>query len=32
MSRSVLTAKFVLLLLVLASLALVLGTEPWGPN
>jgi hypothetical protein len=32
MSRSALTVKLVLLVLVLASLAIALGTEPWGPN
>jgi hypothetical protein len=32
MSRSALTVKFVLLMLVVASLAIALGTEPWGPN
>jgi hypothetical protein len=32
MTRHALTVKLVLLMLVLASLALALGNEPWGPN
>ena len=32
MSRTTLRAKFVLLMLVLGTLASVLGSEPWGPN
>jgi len=32
MSRYSLMVKLVLLVTVLASLALVLGNEPWGPN
>jgi hypothetical protein len=32
MLRTALAVKFVLLVLVLASLAIALGTEPWGPN
>jgi hypothetical protein len=32
MSRSTLRAKLVLLMLVLGTLASVLGSEPWGPN
>ena len=32
MSGKALYVKFVLLLLVLGTLALTLGTEPWGPN
>jgi hypothetical protein len=32
MSGKAMYVKFVLLVLVLASLAMVLGTEPWGPN
>jgi hypothetical protein len=32
MSRNTLYAKFVLLVLVLGTLASFLGSEPWGPN
>jgi hypothetical protein len=32
MSRNALYAKFVLLVLVLGTLAMFLGSEPWGPN
>ena len=32
MSRSSFYAKFVLLVLVLGTLAMFLGSEPWGPN
>jgi hypothetical protein len=32
MFRHALCVKFVLLVLVLASLAVVLGSEPWGPG
>jgi hypothetical protein len=32
MSRSTLLVKLVLLMLVLGTLASVLGSEPWGPN
>jgi hypothetical protein len=32
MSGKVLYVKFVLLMTVLATLALALGNEPWGPN
>ena len=32
MSGKALYVKFVLLVLVLGSIAFVLGTEPWGPN
>jgi hypothetical protein len=32
MSGKAMYVKFVLLVLVLASLAIALGTEPWGPN
>jgi hypothetical protein len=32
MSGKALYVKFVLLALVLTSLAIALGTEPWGPN
>jgi hypothetical protein len=32
MSGKSLYVKFVLVMLVLAALASVLGTEPWGPN
>jgi hypothetical protein len=31
-SRSALTAKLVLLVLVLGTVAMFLGSEPWGPN
>ncbi len=31
MSRNTLTAKFVLLVLVLGTLAMFLASEPWGP-
>jgi hypothetical protein len=30
--RGTLTTKFVLLVLVLGTLAVFLGSEPWGPN
>jgi hypothetical protein len=32
MSRTALTTKLILLLLVLSTLAMILGSEPWGPN
>ena len=32
MTRHALAVKLVLLMLVLATLALALGNEPWGPN
>ena len=32
MSRSAFDSKFVLLVLVLGTLAMFLGSEPWGPN
>jgi len=32
MFRNALYVKFVLLMLVLGTLALALGTDPWGPN
>ena len=32
MFRNALTVKFVLLMLVLGTLAMELGTDPWGPN
>jgi hypothetical protein len=32
MSRSALYARFVFLALVLGTLAIFLGSEPWGPN
>ena len=32
MSRSTFSSKFVLLVLVLGTLAMFLGSEPWGPN
>jgi hypothetical protein len=32
MSGKTLYAKFVLLMLVVAVLAMVLGGDPWGPN
>jgi hypothetical protein len=32
MSRSAFYTKFVLLVLVLGTLAMFLGSEPWGPN
>jgi len=32
MSRSTLYTRLVLLLVVLGSLAIVLGGDPWGPN
>jgi len=32
MSSKALYVKFVLLMLVLGTLALALGTDPWGPN
>ena len=32
MSRTALYSKFVLLVVVLGTLASVLGSEPWGPN
>ena len=32
MSRNTLYAKFVLLVLVLGTLVMFLGSEPWGPN
>ena len=32
MSRSTLYARFVLLVLVLGTVAVFLGAEPWGPN
>lgn len=32
MLRNVLYVKFVLLVVILASLALAIGSEPWGPN
>src|SRR5438876_12423345 len=32
MSRNALYAKFVLLVLVLGTVAMFLGSEPWGPN
>jgi hypothetical protein len=32
MSRNALTVKLLLLVVLLATLALTLGTEPWGPN
>jgi hypothetical protein len=32
MSRNTLYAKFVLLVVVLSTLAMFLGSEPWGPN
>ena len=32
MSRSSMYAKFVLLVLVLGTVAVFLGAEPWGPN
>jgi hypothetical protein len=32
MLRKALYVKFVLLMLALGTLALTLGTDPWGPN
>jgi hypothetical protein len=32
MSRTTLYARFVLLVLVLGTVAVFLGAEPWGPN
>ena len=32
MSRHALTVKLMVLLVLLGTLALALGTEPWGPN
>jgi hypothetical protein len=32
MSRNTLYVRFVLLVIVLGTLASVLGSEPWGPN
>jgi hypothetical protein len=32
MSGKALYVKFVLLMLVLGTLAIALGSEPWGPN
>lgn len=32
MSRNAMYAKFVLLVLVLSTVAVFLGSEPWGPN
>jgi hypothetical protein len=32
MLRNTLYVKFVLLMLVLAALTMVLGTDPWGPD
>jgi hypothetical protein len=32
MSRNAMYAKFVLLVLVLSTVAVFLGIEPWGPN
>jgi len=32
MSRNAMYAKFVLLMLVLGTVAIFLGAEPWGPN
>jgi hypothetical protein len=32
MSRSAMYTKFVLLMLVVGTVALFLGAEPWGPN
>jgi hypothetical protein len=32
MSRNALYAKFVLLVLVLGTVAMFVGIEPWGPN
>jgi hypothetical protein len=32
MTRQTLIVKLVLLLVVLSTLAVVLGSEPWGPN
>ena len=32
MSRNAMYTKFVLLMLVVGTLALFLGAEPWGPN
>jgi hypothetical protein len=32
MSRNALYARFVLLVIVLSTVALCLGAEPWGPN
>jgi hypothetical protein len=32
MSRTTLYARFVLLVLVLGTVAMFLGAEPWGPN
>jgi hypothetical protein len=32
MFRNAMYVKFVLLMLVLGTLALALGTDPWGPN
>jgi hypothetical protein len=32
MSRTTLYARFVLLVVVLGTVAMFLGAEPWGPN
>jgi hypothetical protein len=32
MSRNAMYTKLVLLVLVLGTLAMLLGSEPWGPN
>jgi hypothetical protein len=32
MLRNALYVKFVLLMVVLSAVAIVLGSEPWGPN
>ena len=32
MSRTTLYARFVLLVVVLGTVAIFLGAEPWGPN
>jgi hypothetical protein len=32
MSRTTLYARLVLLVLALSAIAMVLGSEPWGPN